>query len=99
MLLVMVSARLERWIRSTYAGISAEAVFRELVHLESQPDALDSQGQERLQAALAFAGNGDMDRFRYVIDLLRIDWRDVLVMGGLGDESWPDDLDRRLGPD
>jgi hypothetical protein len=43
------------------------------------------------------AGDGDVDRFRSAIDLLRIDWRDVLVMGGLGDESWPVDLDRKLG--
>ncbi len=95
--MVMVSARLEKWIRSTYAGISADAVLRELVGLESQPEVFGNQGLERVQAALAFVGDGAVDRFRSAIDLLHIDWRDVLVMGGLGDESWPVDLDRKLG--
>lgn len=92
----MVSARLEKWIRSNYAGISADAVLRELVDLESRPDDFGRQDQERMQAALAFIGEDDMIRFRSGVELLRIDWRDVLVMGGLGDETWPADLDRLL---
>jgi hypothetical protein len=52
-----------------------------------------------MEAALVFIGDGDVVRFRDAIDLLHLDWRDVLVAGGLADESWPAELDRRLGPD
>ncbi len=93
----MVSARLERWIRSTYPGISADAVLRELAALEREEAAFGGQNPERVAAALAFIGGGDMTRFREAVELLRIDWRDVLVVAGLGNESWSADLERSLG--
>ncbi|MGZ8754383.1 MAG: hypothetical protein ACXW15_04270 [Acidimicrobiia bacterium] len=95
----MVSRRLERWIRSAYPGISADAILRELARLRGRAAELGTQGSERIEAALVFIGDGDVVRFRDAIDLLHLDWRDVLVAGGLADESWPAELDRRLGPD
>ena len=41
---------------------------------------------------------GDMSRLRDSLDLAAIDWRDVLVRAGLGDEDWPSRLDSELGP-
>lgn len=32
-----------------------------------------------------------------MVHLLRIDWRDVLMAGGLGYDSWRAELDRELG--
>ncbi len=95
----MVSTRLERWIRSTYPGISADTVLRELAVLDRAAEVAGGQNPERIAAALAFIGAGDMSRFREALELLQIDWRDVLVMGGLGGESWPADLERLLGED
>ena len=90
----MASTRLERWIRSTYPGISADAVLRELAVLDRE--GAGGQNPERIAAALAFIGAGDMTRFREALELLQIDWRDVLFLGGLGGESWPADLERLL---
>lgn len=94
----VVSQRLERWIRDTYPGISADAVIRQLVELGSEPDAFGHQLGERVLAGVAVMGQGDIERFRQAVDLVRLDWRDVLVAAGLADASWRQDLDRMLGP-
>ncbi len=65
--------------------------------MEQADEVSGGQNPERVAAALAFLGAGDMTRFREAIELLRIDWRDVLVAAGLGDESWSADLKRTLG--
>ena len=39
---------------------------------------------------------GDWYRFARLTELLRIDWRDTLMAGGLGDGDWSDILDREL---
>jgi hypothetical protein len=32
-----------------------------------------------------------------MLKLLAVDWRDVLVAGGLGNEDWPQVMNRELG--
>lgn len=53
---------------------------------------------ERVQAAIVLAANGDAKLLRYGADLARVDWRDVLVNGGLENDDWPTRLDVELGP-
>lgn len=57
-----------------------------------------ASGDERVQAAIVLAAQGDLRAIRYGVELAAIDWRDVLVNGGLSDENWPAVLDLRLGP-
>lgn len=58
----------------------------------------DATDSERIQAAIVMWSRGDMSRLRDSLDLAAIDWRDVLVRAGLGDEDWPSRLDSELGP-
>ena len=53
---------------------------------------------ERIQAAIVLSAAGDLARFDDSAALARIDWRDVLVRGGLADDDWPTRLDQELGP-
>ena len=50
-------------------------------------------------AAVVLAAKGDFQRFIEMVDLAELDWRDVLVAGGLENEDWRAELTRRLGAD
>jgi hypothetical protein len=56
------------------------------------------QSRERVQAAVVLASHGHWDRFKSMVGLLRLDWRDVLMAGGLGQDDWRAVLDAALGP-
>jgi len=53
---------------------------------------------ERVQAAIVLAASGRLSDLRDAAALAQIDWRDLLVNVGLGDEDWPTKLDSTLGP-
>jgi hypothetical protein len=55
-------------------------------------------GDERIQAAIVLAAAGSVSSIRSAADLARIDWRDVLVNGGLAQEDWKAVLHAELGP-
>jgi hypothetical protein len=54
------------------------------------------QDPERMQAALVLSAGGDWDGFLAAVELLRLDWRDLLVAAGLAHGDWPERLDREL---
>lgn len=56
-----------------------------------------NQDRERVVAALILSANGDVRELRQAVELSRLDWRDVLVNGGLADEGWPQRLDAEFG--
>jgi hypothetical protein len=60
------------------------------------PEAYGRQDVERVQAAMVLAAAGDWRRFTAMARLLRVDWRDVLVAGGLANADWPERLDQHL---
>lgn len=75
-------------------GTDAE-VLRQLTEL---PDsAAGGQDSERIQAAMVIDASGSYEAFRQRLELAGIDWRDLLVGSGLGDEDWPRRLDEVLG--
>jgi hypothetical protein len=83
-----------RIVRDFPAG-SAEMVIS---YLEALADsAFDGQGCERVHAAVVIASRGQWDRFKSMLQLLRLDWRDVLMAGGLGGDDWRLVLDAELG--
>ena len=53
---------------------------------------------ERVQAAIVVAASGRLSDLHDAIALARIDWRDLLVNVGLGNDDWPTRLDSVLGP-
>lgn len=53
---------------------------------------------ERVQAAIVLSSFGNTQWLRDALALARLDWRDVLVNGGLANEGWPAILDAELGP-
>jgi hypothetical protein len=53
---------------------------------------------ERVQAAIVLAAQGDLQAIQYGVELAAIDWRDLLVNGGLANENWQAVLDLHFGP-
>jgi hypothetical protein len=85
-----LTARLEQRIRADFPPDVAPTVIDHLTELDDV--AYGGQDHERIQAALVLAAGGDWDRFLAQFHLVRLDWRDVLVAGGLADEDWPHKL-------
>ena len=67
---------------------SADAIINDLRALDTD---------ERVQAAIVLWARGNLSRFRDSLALARVDWRDVLVRGGLENDEWAKDLDAQLG--
>ena len=86
-----VSSRLRQRIARDFPEPgSAEEVIRLLA---------EASESERIQAAIAFAGNGDIREIQRQAELATIGWRDVLMNGELAQDDWPVMLDSKLGPD
>ncbi|WP_256796449.1 hypothetical protein [Terrabacter sp. Ter38] len=86
-----VSSRLHhRIVRDFPQAGSAEEVVRLLA---------DASGSERVQAAIVLAARGDLAELRREVELAAVDWRDVLVNGGLAGDDWQSVLTSTLGPD
>jgi hypothetical protein len=90
-----LTPRLRKRIEHDFPPGSAEYVQSYLEGL-SEND-YGGQGGERIQAALVLASRGRRDRFESMVQLLRMDWRDVLMAGGIGCDDWRVVLDRELG--
>lgn len=90
---MVVSARLARWITSHYGPGSADRVIEELERLPW--DFGGGQDSERIGAALVLGGS--WTDFEGRLRTARIDWRDLLVGAGLGDEDWPERVEAQLG--
>jgi hypothetical protein len=60
------------------------------------PELYGRQDPERIHAALVLASSGNLTRFVAGVGLLRLDWRDAVVAGGLADANWPERLDAEL---
>jgi hypothetical protein len=58
----------------------------------------EAHDSERVQAAIALCGRGDLARIRDAQALATQDWRDVLVRADLADGDWREKLDAQLGP-
>lgn len=57
----------------------------------------EASDSERIQAAIVFKSHGDIREVRRQVDLVAVDWRDVLMYSGLEHDGWPSVLDSRLG--
>jgi hypothetical protein len=90
----MVTLRLERFVRGAFDPAAAEDV---LLDLFAMVDAEGRPVSERIQAAAVIVADGDLDRLAEARQLALIDWRDLLVLGGLAYEDWPERLDELLG--
>ena len=90
------SRRLRERIARDFPPESAADVVRLLAALPDE--AFGRQDPERMQAALVLAADAQWPRFESMLELLRVDWRDVLVCGGLGNTGWERVLERELAP-
>lgn len=86
-----VTPRLTRWVETEF-GAEAAFVLRQLAAFDVEPS---GQAPERLLAAIAIEARAR--GLTSALELARIDWRDVLVVAGLGYEDWPAVLDDLLG--
>jgi hypothetical protein len=56
----------------------------------------DVDAGERVQTAIVLWARSDLSRFRDSLALAHVDWRDVLVRGGLENDDWHQVLDAAL---
>ena len=56
-----------------------------------------NQDVERVHAALVLMAEGSVERLWQAVELSQVDWRDVLMAGGLGPGDWPEVLEREFG--
>ena len=85
-----ITTRLERRVRADFSD--ADRAFGLLGGVES-----GTQDRERVLAAVVLAAGGDLQQLQELVKSSRVDWRDVLVAGGLGNADWPRLLDGSLG--
>ncbi|GAA3453783.1 hypothetical protein [Dactylosporangium matsuzakiense] len=60
------------------------------------PESYGRQDEGRVQAALVLRARGNLREFISLVELMRLDWRDLLMAGGLGNSDWPAILDAEL---
>ena len=77
------SDRLIRRIRRDFGRGTDDEVIRRLTALD--PD----DSSERVQAALVLGASGRWHGFEQQLRRLELDWRDVLIIGGLAGDDWP----------
>ncbi len=76
------SDRLIRRIRRDFGRGTDDEVIRRLTALD--PD----DSSERIQAALVLGASGRWHGFEQQLRRLELDWRDVLIVGGLAGDDW-----------
>ena len=86
-----ITSRVEERIRADFRK-DADPIVQLLHGVES-----GNQDRERVIAAVVLGAEGDLGTLRQLIDLSRIDWRDVLVNGGLANTDWPTVMNERVG--
>lgn len=84
-----VPARLQRRIEHDFPEPGSAHEIARIV-----ASAADS---ERIQAAIVLAARGDRKEVARQAEIAQMDWRDVLVNGGLENEDWSALLDQQLG--
>ena len=85
-----LTQRLSKRIGRDFPAGTAEKVRGYLAGLDA--DVFGLQDPERVQAAVVLASDGEWEKFMRVFRLIEVDWRDVLVAGGLANADWPDRL-------
>jgi hypothetical protein len=86
-----LTPRLLARVRADYAA-DETFVIEELREASS-----GGQDRERVLAAIVLGAAGDVDRLCELVELSRLDWRDVLCAGGLADSAWAERLAAVLG--
>ena len=92
----VVTPRIERYVREHFGPEDAQRVLHALrdwriSYVEEPPG-------ERLTAAVVLAGDGRRADVEGALQLAEVDWRDLLVAGGLAHGDWPQRLDELMGP-
>lgn len=87
-----LTGRVKARVRTYFRAEDVEEALAELAGAET-----GNQDPERVHAAILLAAVTSLDRLKELVALSRVDWRDVLVAGGLADGDWPRRLERELG--
>lgn len=86
-----VSERVANRVARDFGAEASEALSAlELVEIGIQE-------VERIHAALVLMAEGSLERLWQAIELCKLDWRDVLMNGGLAYGDWPKILEREFG--
>ena len=88
---VLLSAETTRRVRIMFRGHERDEAERLLVQecADNLPfvEADDATGIERLRYAALKVSNGSLSRLRGAIDLAKVDWRDLLMEAGFGEDE------------
>ncbi|MFS8101310.1 hypothetical protein LFM09_29710 [Lentzea alba] len=87
-----LTGRVKARVRTYFPAEDVEEALAELAGVET-----GGQDVERVHAAVLLAAMTSLERLKELVALSRVDWRDVLVAGGLADGDWRGRLERGLG--
>ena len=92
-----ISNRVRRRMVADF-GPQGDALADRIEQVIASAPMAERQDQERLQAAVALAADGSLERFESQLALAMVDWRDLLMNAGLANFDYPARLDAEFGP-
>ncbi len=81
----------EVW-REIIRAFGADAGPIMAMEIEAADIPLGSESVDRIHMAVVYGAAGDVHRFRELVELSAVDWRDTLVTAGLAGDDWRDVL-------
>jgi len=92
--------RIRAWVVRDFPGHLLQPDHPDALDLLESLDLISVDGpldRERIQAAILILAGGDVDRLLTWAAVAEMDWRDVLVNGGLASGDWRDVLAEECG--
>ncbi|KGN29412.1 hypothetical protein N802_11475 [Knoellia sinensis KCTC 19936] len=92
--MVELTSRLRQRLDSDFGAAAPDLA----AELERLPESINSgQDPERIQASVVLGARGSVREFAAMVELARVDWRDLLVCGGLENADYVAVMRRQLG--
>ena len=85
----MIAPTIESNVRSRFAPADAATVLAAFAQMKVPPEEGEwAVTRARVQAAILLWGGSDLAKVLEAVAGSQIDWRDTLMMGGLGELNW-----------
>ncbi|MFJ5049746.1 hypothetical protein [Streptomyces sp. NPDC088719] len=90
----MITSRIADRIEGQY-GVDAGLIFSLLE--EAERGVFNEAAEEKVTAAVVIVANGSVDKLLDAIELMEVDWRDLLIAADLACTDWPSRLNDIFG--
>jgi hypothetical protein len=85
-----ISSTIEAKVRASFLPQEAETVLAALAEMKEPPSEMEwAITRARAQAAILISAQSELEKLLKGVANSKIDWRDTLMGGGLGESNWP----------